>query len=155
GTAEELKLHVPPENIVLNSERWNTPQDNEVRLTKDKLSFHNFEFTKGNEAVRYLNDWLNINRDQATVRFENFNLKEILNYLNPEEEIAQGDLQGSLTVVNPFGRTGVLADLGISNLSFMDADLGTLSMKGRMLGTDKYNFSVALKEGMVDMDARG
>src|SRR5699024_9277630 len=102
-----------------------------------------------------VNDWLNINRDQATVRFENFNLKEILNYLNPEEEIAQGDLQGSLTVVNPFGRTGVLADLGISNLSFMDADLGTLSMKGRMLGTDKYNFSVALKEGMVDMDARG
>ena len=155
GTAEELKLHVPAEDIILNGEKWNTPIDNEVVLSNQKLTFHNFEFTKGNEAVRYLNDLIDTDKDQVAIAFENFNLNEILNYLNPEEEIAKGDLKGSLAMVNPFDSPGLLADLGITNLHFMDVDLGTLTLDAKALALDKYDFSLALKEGMIDLDLDG
>lgn len=155
GTSEELKLHVPSENIILNGERWNAPIDNSMLLSKQGIHFHNFEFTKGKEAVRYLNDWIPVDREQIAVKFENFNLKETLNYLNPAEEIAKGDLEGSLTMLNPFERPGLLANLAINNLSLMDVDLGVLSLKARSLGFNKYDFSLAMKEGMIDLDIKG
>lgn len=156
GDSKELKLHVPKENIILNGEKWYTPEDNEVRISKKEgIVFQNFNFKKGQEAVSYSNDLMKTDADQLAVSFENFNLKEILNYLNPEKQLAQGDLNGRLAMINPFETPAILANLSINDLALLDMDLGKLSVKARSIGLDKYDFMLDLKEGLVDLDLKG
>lgn len=155
GTTKALKLRIPEEDILLNAEKWEVPKDNEVQWTEEGIFFHNFQFTKGKEVVRYSNDLKPIDYDQIGVAFENFNLNEILGYLNPEENLAKGDLNGDLTLIKPLDTPALLADLSITELELLDVDLGVLTMKARSLGLDKYDFKLGLKEGLVDVDLLG
>lgn len=156
GVANDLKLHVPTENIILNGEKWYTPEDNEMRFSKEEgIVFQNFNFKKGNEMVSYSNDLMKTDADQLAVSFDNFNLKEILGYLNPSEQLAEGNLNGRLAMINPFETPAILANLSITDLALLDVDLGKLSVKARSIGLDKYDFLLDIKEGMVDLDLRG
>lgn len=156
GSSEILNLHVLGEELVLNKEKWNIPKDNQISFSKEGgLVFHNFEFSKGDAAVRYSNDLMKFKQEQVGVSFENFNLEEILNYLNPKEKLAYGNLNGKLVLLNPFEKSALLADLAIVDLSLLDIDLGKLSLKARALELNKYDFYLALKEGMVDLDLKG
>lgn len=155
GTSEELKMHVPPGDIILNGERWKVPENNEVRITQNEIVFQDFNFSKANEIVSYSNDLINTEEPQVAIVFENFNLKELLNYLNPEEEFATGDLNGSFALINPFETPGIIADLAITDLTLLDAYLGSLTLNATSSEIDTYDFSLALKEGLIDLDLNG
>src|SRR5699024_3300938 len=155
GTSEELKLHIPPEDIILNGEQWHIPISNELRINKKELVFKDFLFSKGNNYVSYTNDLIETEDAQVAISFANFNIKEILNYLNPEETFAEGELNGSFALINPFETPGIIADLAIANLSVFDSDLGVLSLNAEYIGTDTYDFALALKEGLIDLNLDG
>jgi translocation and assembly module TamB len=87
--------------------------------------------------------------------FRNFKLYALLNYLNPENQLAKGQLNGNLIYEEPFGETGLLADLQINQFQIMDVDLNTLSLKGESAGFSTYDFEMALKGGEVDLDLFG
>ncbi|WP_310991995.1 translocation/assembly module TamB domain-containing protein [Aequorivita marina] len=155
GTSEELRFHVMPEDLILNRNAWETPENNEVLISKHKLIFNDFRFTRNNESVEITDKLPEVSKNNFAFEFKNFKLKEILNYLNPEEELAKGDLNGNLVVVEPYGNSGLLADLSIQEFILLDVDLGTLSVDAESLGGNSYDFNLALKEGEVDLDVTG
>lgn len=155
GTAEELRFHVIPEDLILDRNDWVTPEDNEVLISKHNLVFNNFRFTRNEESVEITDKLADVSKNHFAVEFENFKLSEILNYLNPEEELAKGNLNGNLVVVEPFGNLGLLADLSVKQLNLLDVDLGTLTVDAKSLGGNSYDFNMAVKEGEVDLDLTG
>src|SRR5699024_8614142 len=68
---------------------------------------------------------------------------------------AEGELNGSFALINPFKTPGIIADLAISNLSVFNSDLGVLSLNAESIGTDTYDFALALKEGLIDLNLDG
>ncbi len=155
GTSEELRFHIIPEDLILDRNAWQTPQDNEVLIYKNNLVFNNFTFTRNEESVEITDKFSDVSKNHFAIEFKNFKLSEILNYLNPEEELAKGNLNGNLVVVEPFGSSGLLADLSIKELNLMDVDLGTLTVDAKSLGGNSYDFNLAIKEGEVDLDLKG
>ncbi len=155
GTEEELRFHIVPEDLIFDRNKWQTPDDNEVLISKKKIVFNDFKFTRNEETVELTNKLTDVSRDHFAIKFENFKLSDILNYLNPEEELVQGNLNGNLVVVEPFGNTGLLADLSIEQLNLLQVDLGVLSVDAKSLGGNTYDFNMALKEGEVDLDLKG
>lgn len=155
GTSEELRFHIRPDSLILDRNLWQTPENNEILISKHKVVFNDFRFTRDNEKVELTDKLPNISQDHAAIEFENFKLSEILNYLNPEQELAKGNLNGNLTFVNPYGSTGLLADLLVDNLSMLDVDLGKLTVNAESSGGDRYDFNLAMKEGEVDLDLKG
>lgn len=155
GTSEELRFHVVPDSLILDRNLWKTPENNEILLRKNKVVFNNFRFSRDEEMVELTDKLSTVQKDHASIEFKNFKLSEILNYLNPEKELAKGNLDGTFTVVEPFSSTGFLADLSIQQLNMLDVDLGTLSLNAKTSGINKYNFLMALKEGEVDLDLKG
>ena len=155
GTAEELRFHVLPEDLILDRKIWETPENNEILISKDKIVFNDFRFTRNDEVVAFTDKLSGISLDHAAIEFENFKLSEILNYLNPEEEIAKGNLNGNLAVVEPFGHAGLMAGLVIENLNVLQVDLGKMTVDAEPLGGNSYDFNLALKEGDVDLDLVG
>ncbi len=155
GTSEELRFHVKPDSLILDRNEWQTPEDNEIIITRKKVAFNNFEFTRNDEKVNITDKIPGLSLDHAAIGFENFKLSEILNYLNPEEELAKGNLNGNFTLVEPFGKTGILADLMISDLNIMDVDLRKLTVNAESSDGNQYDFNMSLKEGAVDLDLQG
>lgn len=155
GTSEELHFHVLSEDLILDKNPWEIPPDNEIVWTPDKISMHNFKFSRNNESFELTDNLPGISGDHIAVDFQNFNLKEILNYLNPEEELAKGNLQGSFVLLNPLNELGLKSDLAINNLNLMNVDLGTMTIDAESQSSDRYDFQIAVKEGHMDLDIKG
>src|SRR5690606_9897390 len=115
GTSKELRFHVLPDSLILDKNVWQIPETNQVIWTKNKITFNDFRFTRDGALVALIDKLSDRKQDQVSIEFQNLKLSEILNYLNPEEELAKGHLNGNLSIVEPFGKMGILADLLIEN----------------------------------------
>jgi len=154
GTSDNLRFHVNPDSLIIQKKPWTTPENNEILISKNKIEFNEFRFSRNDQSVEITDKLANKN-DAVAINFENFKLSEFLNYLNPEETLATGILNGQLAVEDVFGSPGLLADLDIKKLSLLDVDLGTLTVDAGSTGGNNYDFNASLKEGAIDLDATG
>ena len=155
GNRDRLRLHVVPDGLTLNKDQWDIPQSNEIILTYNKLEFNEFKITKNNQSIEITDKFPSISKDHVGLNFTNFELKEVLNYLNPEKELATGNLNGNFIFEEPFDDTGILADLDIKDLAFLNVELGTLSVDAKSLGGRTYDFNAGLKGGEINLDVNG
>ena len=154
GDRDRLVVHVVPDSLILQKKQWQTPSDNELILTENKINFNNFRFSNGKQSVVFRDD-LPVEKDHVGIQFTDFELSEILSYLNPEEEFASGTMNGEFVVEDVFGNAGIVADLTINQLKALDVDLGTLSLDAKSLGGTSYDFNAKMKEGEIDLDLTG
>lgn len=155
GHRERLLFHVLPDSLVLNKRPWEIPENNEIIITKNNLEFTNFKISRDNQSIELTDNFPNVAKNHVAIDFKNFDLQEVLNYLNPEEKLAKGTLEGDFVLVEPFGKTGILADLSVRDLNLMDVDLGILKMDAKSKGGNSYIFDLGIKEGEVDLDLTG
>ncbi|WP_417370354.1 translocation/assembly module TamB domain-containing protein [Gelidibacter japonicus] len=155
GDRQQLRFHVNPDDLILNKTPWNTPENNEILISDKKMEFNEFVFSNNNQSFEITDELPSISKEHIAVDFKNFKLREFLNYLNPDEELATGNLNGDFVLVDPFTNTGIIADLNISKLSFMQVDMGNLSFDAKSLGSDSYDFNVDMKGGEIDLDLKG
>jgi len=152
---DTISIHLDPENLVFNRQEWSIPIDNEILFADQFIDFHNFIWTRAGQELAIRSDLQEIDNEHIGVTFENFELSTFLTLLNPDEPLASGVLQGSLVVENPFGATGIIADLGIDSLRAMEVHLGNLALNAQSVGEDSYDFNLALKDGGIDLDLVG
>ncbi|NNE32814.1 MAG: translocation/assembly module TamB [Winogradskyella sp.] len=155
GNRDRLVLSVNPDSLVLNNGKWTIPEDNQMILTETKLAFNKFKISKNNQSIEVTNKLQSVQKDHVALDFQNFEINEVFNYLNPESKITEGNLNGDFILENPFGETGLLADLSISNFEILNTDLGVLSVNGNALSANNYAFNIGLKGGAIDLDLVG
>lgn len=152
---DTVSIHLDPENLVFNRQQWNIPTDNEILLADQFMDFHNFIWTRADQELAVRTDLPGYVNEHVGVLFENFELSTFLTLLNPDEPLASGILHGTLAIENPFGATGITADLNIDSLAAMEVPLGNLTVNAQWLGDDSYDFNLALKDGGIDLDLVG
>ena len=155
GDRKQLRFHVNPEDFILNKAPWNTPENNEILISDKKMVFNDFVFSRKDQSFEITDKLPAMSAEHMAVHFQNFKLSEFLNYLNPDKELATGNLNGDLILEDPFINTGIIADLDMSSLSLMQVDLGNLSIDGKSLGNNSYDFNVAMNGGEIDLDLKG
>lgn len=155
GDRQLLRFHVNPEDLILNKTPWYTPENNEILISDKKMEFNEFIFSHENQSFEITDDLSSVSKAHIAVDFKNFKLSEFLNYLNPDEELATGNLNGDFVLVEPFSNTGIIADLDISKLSFMQVDMGNLNLDAKSLGSDSYDFNIQMNGGEIDLDLKG
>src|SRR5690606_39007144 len=94
GTNEELRFHVLPEDLIFNKTPWNIPESNEVLIYDKQLVFNDFHFSKNEQSIEITDKLPEVSKKHIAIDFKNFKLNEFLNYLNPEETLASGNLNG-------------------------------------------------------------
>ena len=152
---DTLKYHIDSKDLVLNRNSWNIDNSNQISYATEYLDFNNFILSRNNQEMQLRNDKPGIDKEHLSLDFKNFKLEALLNYLNPENQLAEGELSGNLVYEEPFGETGFLADLEISRFKVMDVDLSTLSLQGESSGFSEYEIDLAIKGGEVDLDLTG
>lgn len=152
---DTLQFHIDPQDLILNKNPWNIDIGNQFSYATEYLNFDNFRLYRNDQEMRLSNNKPGVEKEHLSLDFKNFKLAAILNYLNPEDKLAEGQLNGNMIYEEPFGKTGILADMSINQLKIMDVDLNTLSLKGNSSGFSNYDFEMALKGGEVDLDLAG
>nr|WP_240915451.1 translocation/assembly module TamB domain-containing protein [Polaribacter sp. 20A6] len=151
----QLKFTIKNDSLLLNSNNWKIPKTNAILFENDKLSFSDFKISFENQFIEITDKVSNISKDHIALNYENFKIDEIFNYLSPEKEITTGVLNGKFILEQPFGNTGIIADLSISQLQVLKTNFGKLSIDAKSLENGKYDFNASLKEGDVDLDIKG
>ncbi len=152
---DTLKYHINPQNLILNRNSWNISESNQISYSKEYLNFNDFILSRNNQELQIGNNQPGVEKEHLAMEFRNFKLAALLNYLNPENELANGQLNGRLVYEDPFGKTGILADMQINQFKVMDVNLNTLSLEGNSAGFNSYDFEMAIKGGEVDLDLTG
>ena len=155
GHSDRLRFHVLPQNLTLNKQVWNIPDNNEVIITENNLVFNDFNINKNTQSIGITDKNPSIKKDHIAIDFNNFKISEFFDYFNPDKKLAVGHLNGNLILQEPLTNTGVIADLSISDLALMDVNMGTLTLDGSTVGVDTYDIKFATKGGAVDMDVMG
>jgi len=152
---DTLQLHVKNKNFILNGQPWQVEESNLISFDTGYLDFKDFRLYRENQEMRISNDKPGIEKEHLSIDFQNFGLATLLSYLNPEEKLAEGKINGNIVYEEPFGETGLLANMEINQLLLLGVDLGTLSLVGESSGFSEYDFELGLKGGEVDMDLVG
>ncbi|WP_256867451.1 translocation/assembly module TamB domain-containing protein [Winogradskyella forsetii] len=155
GNRERLQFTVNPDSLILNKEKWMIPASNEIVFVDKNLEFTDFKITKNNQSIEITDKLPNFTKQHIAIEFGNFEINEVFNYLNPETEIASGQLNGNFILEDPFANTGLVADLSIEQFNVLNTDLGVLSINGNSLGAGSYAFNAGLKGGDIDFDLVG
>ncbi|QYA26488.1 translocation/assembly module TamB [Gramella sp. MT6] len=152
---DTLRFHINPKKFILNSNQWEVDNSNRISIAEKYLDFQNFRISRNNQAMQLSNDKPGIEKEHLSLDFQNFKLAALLNYLNPENKLATGQLNGNIVYEEPFGETGILADMQINQFEVMGVNLNTLDLKGESAGFSNYDFEMAIKGGEVDLDLTG
>lgn len=152
---DTLKYHINQQDLILNFKPWEIDNSNRMSFDTGYLNFQNFRIYRNNQEIQLSSDKPGIEKDHLSLDFKNFKLEAILSYLNPEEQLATGQLNGNIVYEDPFGETGLLADLEINQFNILKVDLNTLTLEGSSAGFNTYNFDMAVKGGEVDLDLTG
>ncbi|HET8884895.1 MAG TPA: translocation/assembly module TamB domain-containing protein [Salinimicrobium sp.] len=150
----DLFFHINPSEVIFRNEKWQIPESNQIVFTGEAANFTDFRLSNQNEFLEIVNNDSG-GKDQISINFGNFNLANILNYLNPDKSIGSGNLKGQLNIVDPYGSTGFIANVDINNLELMQVPIGNLMLDTDYLGGQNYDFDLAIKEGNVDLDLNG
>ncbi|MBD8487567.1 translocation/assembly module TamB domain-containing protein [Echinicola sp. CAU 1574] len=152
---DTVDLHVLPDSLLLNRKIWKVPASNQVLYANKLLQFSDFSFSREGQQLTFSNE-LNSNvEDQLGVTFKDFQLATIMTLFNPDELLLGGILNGDFIIENPFGATGIVADMNILNLKAMGAELGNLALKAKSSDSKSYDFNLALKDKGIDLDLVG
>jgi len=156
GSRERLVFSVDSNNLILNKSNWNIPADNSMILVNNnQLNFNNFKIDKNNQSIAITDKADNIEKTHVAINYKNFKISEVLNYLNPDKQIANGILNGTFILEEPFNDTGIVADLQVDQFKVLKTDLGKLSVDAKSLGGNKYDFNANLKEGDINLELVG
>lgn len=155
GNSDQLKFTIDQDSLFLNSHNWKIPKTNAIVFEENKLTFSDFKISKDKQSIEITDKIPRITKDHIAINYKDFQINEVFNYLSPENEITTGILNGDFILEQPFGDTGIIANLDISELQVLKTDFGKLSVDAKSLENGKYDFNAALKEGTIDLDLKG
>lgn len=152
---DSLYFHIDPSELILNGNEWNIPEDNIMVFAEKYLGIDGFRLHRENRELRINSPGDDPEKEKMTIAVNNFPLESLIGFLNPEKNIATGNLNGDLIFEEIYGKTGILADLEIAEFHVMSVPLGRLSFDAEALSNNTYKFDLALNDGDIDLDLTG
>ena len=129
-----LRIHLNPEDLVLNFADWKIEPENAILIGENQWTFKDFVLSRNNQILRATNDMAGISSEHIGIELENFTLASLFSYLNPERVLASGQINGTFIIEDPFGKTGLIADLGINEFGVLGVPLGDIISGRRRSG---------------------
>ncbi|WP_041557795.1 translocation/assembly module TamB domain-containing protein [Cellulophaga algicola] len=148
-------FRILPSELIFNKKQWTIPEDNSIKFSENRLEFNHVKLTRNSQELRISNAIKGTQKEHIGIVFSDFKLQTFLSYLNPDEALASGLVEGSLIIEEPFGATGIIADFKINQLKALQSPLGNLVLKANATGNAQYNFDMALKDGGIDFNLIG
>ncbi|TPN84486.1 translocation/assembly module TamB domain-containing protein [Aquimarina algicola] len=152
---DSIYIHINPESLLLDRTPWSIKKSNQIILSSDDIYFDDFEIRKNKQAIVIRSDKPEIQKKHVHFDFTSFDLASLTSFLNPEEILANGLVNGFITIEDPLQNIGVSANLKINQLSIANTSLGDLMLEASNKGGSTYNLNIGVKGKNLDMSIKG
>ncbi len=148
-------IHLEDEGFLLNSEPWQVNPKNLVCWSDDHIRFSDFTITQKEELLQISSPKSTREDLNIQIKFEAFQLANFINLINPENEWAEGLLQGEFNLLKIDGNFAVAGLVQVDELHLLGHEAGHLEVAVKNLKENQYDFSLSLKGGVSDLDING
>ncbi|AZQ44609.1 translocation/assembly module TamB domain-containing protein [Nonlabens ponticola] len=152
---DNLIFNLSLDDFILNKKNWTIAEDNELAYGESKLKARNFRLSNNAQSIELRTDLPQEEVDHLGLLLENFKLQSILSYLNPDEKIATGTMNGEVIFEDLFGAIGIVADLTITDLTALETPLGQLDLDASSNGNGTYDLDLLVQGDNVDVELIG
>ncbi|UZO82468.1 translocation/assembly module TamB [Aquimarina sp. ERC-38] len=151
---DTLYYHLNPNSLVLEKSPWQIQAGNEIRYTDNHIYVKDFTISKENKSFTIASG-KNSTKETLEFLFKNLELGGLTKFLNPEQRLASGTLNGEVIIEDLFNKTGLVADITIDQLAVTEVPLGTFSLDANSKQFNNYDLDVSLKGSQIDMTTTG
>ena len=152
---DTIRLHIHPEKLILNKKQWEIPVENKIVIAESYSDFKNVTLRRNAQKMEISNKVPTVDSEHIGILFENFQLNTFLSFLNPDEALTKGKVEGNFTILNPYEAAGLVADLDIKDFHLMQNPLGTLTLDASSKSFSEYDFDLVLKDGGANLTLTG
>ncbi|MHA6249908.1 translocation/assembly module TamB domain-containing protein [Pontibacter sp. CAU 1760] len=142
------RFSINPDQLVINGDDWDVPQDNFLHFSTGVLYANNIVLQHGRQAIA-LNSVGSIRPNAPlNVGFENVDIGYIMStFQSPEDSLIAGTLNGEATLNNLMaGTMGFTSDLKIDDLLFEGTPVGDIALQASSAGGNRYNINAKLTD---------
>jgi translocation and assembly module TamB len=152
---DTLLFHILPKDLILAKQSWSVLPENEMQIASKHIGFTDFEFSNTNQKITYTNSQPGRKAEHLAILFENFQLGDVVGFLNSEKVIAEGTMQGDFVLENPFEYTGLVADLNIPDFKILEIPLGNLQLTATTPKGYDYEVNLSVQGENADLHLIG
>jgi translocation and assembly module TamB len=138
-------LHLRPDSLLLNYERWTVSADNELIISPANIGAKNFMLQKGNEQITLQS--VSGTSGPLTASFSNFRIATITGFMRTDSIIADGLMNGTVTFRNLMQQPLFTSNLTINDLSFRHDTVGNVNLQVNSSAGNRYTISNATITG--------
>ncbi|MDT0295055.1 translocation/assembly module TamB domain-containing protein [Mesonia ostreae] len=151
---DNLYFRINPSDLILNKEPWEMPNSNKISISKEAILFKDFVMSRNSQEIK-LSDDLGETEEHLGIALKNFELSTFMSYLNPDEYLASGTVNGDFKILNPLGNWGLVADMGIDDFEAVEVPLGKLQLTANSVSHEKYDFNLDVQGDNIDLNVGG
>lgn len=133
-------IHLDPNHLVLNSEKWEIKPDNLIKIDSS-TTFKDFILNRNKQEVSLQTE---TEKETLLVNFDKFDIAALTSILNAEDEPATGELSGLITVNETNNLPEITAGIQLKNLAITNVALGNLGVELKNKGYDYYDLNAQL-----------
>ncbi|GGW24533.1 translocation/assembly module TamB domain-containing protein [Arenibacter certesii] len=152
---DTLNIHIQPSGLIISKQSWEIPETNNLAIAEKFIELKDFSFQRNQQKMTVSSNRHSESEQDLSLNFNNFRLGTFTSFLNPDESLLTGILNGDLTFKDPYGDTGMVAKMEIENLTAMQIALGNLSLNANSKSSNTYDFDLSLSGGDVDLAING
>lgn len=147
-------VHFIPKGLILNSEEWSMPADNQISIGETGPIFRSMELSNSVQRVSVSN----LKSDKPNgfkVNFDGFELASLTSLLNSSDSLVTGRLNGSVRLMTLKESFGIETDIRIDELTAMGIDVGQLKLLANNRESDRYKVNLNVKGQPIDLAVNG
>ncbi|NIJ43806.1 hypothetical protein FHR24_000245 [Wenyingzhuangia heitensis] len=145
ATDSLVNFHINPQNLILNRKSWQIPESNKV-LINGNIIATDFELFRNNQTISFKADVNQNNDNNLAVNFNNFELLNLVSFLNPEQNLASGIVGGTVEINQVNKAQSLASKLKIENLKVLESLLGVLQINAETTSAKNYQVDLSLQE---------
>lgn len=148
------QFSIKPEDLLLNYKDWTISADNKITVADEGVHAEHFVLSREKQQ-------LSINSTSAAanapleIGFSNFSIATLAGFVQPDSTLADGTLDGSITVSNLTEQPVFVGDLSIHDLSIKKDTVGNIKLLVNNKVADTYSADVTITGNDNDVQLSG
>ncbi|MBW7467486.1 hypothetical protein ABID22_003004 [Pontibacter aydingkolensis] len=143
---EGYRFTFQPDEVIINGDVWNVPDDNSLQFDTDFIYANNIVLQRNNSSLS-LNSTGPVGPGAPLeINIQNFDLGYLMASFQPSDSLLlDGTLNGEATVQNLLsGTLSFTSDLNITDFTYQGVPVGNLALEASSAGGNRYNIDAAL-----------
>ncbi|WP_152268486.1 translocation/assembly module TamB domain-containing protein [Agriterribacter humi] len=145
---------IKPEDLLLNYKDWTISADNRITVADEGVHAENFVLNQDKQQLS-INSISEAANAPMEIGFSNFSIATLTGFVQPDSTLADGTLNGTITISNLMQQPVFVGDLSINELSIKKDTVGNVKMLVNNKVADTYNADVTITGNDNDVQLSG